>query len=58
MRDVLESDADYQDLMSGGKVDMVPCLRIRSHSKSLPAEDTWIYESIEIINFLKSQNSN
>ncbi len=52
IRDVLESETFYQELILGGKVDQVPCLRIRAHDNSKPSEDRWLYESKEIIKFL------
>jgi hypothetical protein len=53
IRDILESETDFMDLMTGGKIDQVPCLRIRKNLNSKPSEDQWIYESKEIIEFLK-----
>jgi hypothetical protein len=55
LRDILESDTFWQELMSGGKQDQVPCLRTRSHQNSTPGEDRWLYESRDIIRFLAQQ---
>lgn len=52
IRDVLESDEAFQELMRGGKMDQVPCLRIRAREKSTESEDRWMYESKDIIKFL------
>ncbi len=52
IRDVLESDEAFQELMRGGKKDQLPCLRIRAHERSNEAEDRWMYESNDIIRFL------
>jgi len=52
IRDVLESDEAFQELMRGGRKDQVPCLRIRAHEESAEAEDQWMYESNDIISFL------
>ena len=43
IRDVLESDAAFQELIKGGKVDQVSCLRVRAHARSEDTEDRWIY---------------
>ncbi len=52
IRDVLESDEAFQELMREGKKDQVPCLRIRAHEKSTEIEDQWMYESNDIIRSL------
>jgi hypothetical protein len=52
IRDVIESEQAFQELMRGGKRDQVPCLRIRAHEKSTEVEDQWMYESKDIITFL------
>ena len=52
IRDVLESDEAFRELMRGGKKDQVPCLRLRAHEKSSEGEDRWMYESDDIIRFL------
>ena len=52
IRDVIESNEAFRELMRGGKKDQVPCLRIRAHEKSSEAEDRWMYESNDIIRFL------
>jgi len=41
----------YRDLMAGGGKGQVPCLRIDSGDKT-----TWMYESQDIVRYLKQQN--
>jgi hypothetical protein len=48
MRDTLECDIAYGELMAGGKRDRVPCLRIEAPGK--PTE--WLYESKDIVAYL------
>ena len=52
IRDVLESKEAFRELMRGGKIDQVPCLRIRSKEGSIESEDQWMYESEAIIRFM------
>ncbi len=49
-RDIL-MHADYrQELIEGGGKSQVPCLRIKENNQI-----TWLYESAEIISYLKSR---
>ncbi len=50
MFDVLEEPKAYADLMAGGKIDQVPCLRIAFKGEP----ERWLYESKDIITFLRS----
>ncbi len=47
--DVLEDPKAYAELLAGGGVDQVPCLRIAPPG----APERWLYESAEIVKFLR-----
>lgn len=47
-RDVKRDQTDMQDLLNGGGKFQVPCLRIDKQS-----EITWLYESDDIIDYLR-----
>ncbi len=49
MRNVAKEHDAYQELVEGGGRGTVPCLRIQEKDGSY----RWLYESIDIINFLK-----
>ena len=49
MRDVARDREAYRELVEGGGRGTVPCLRIQEEDESF----RWLYESIDIINFLK-----
>jgi hypothetical protein len=57
IKDVLESETAFHELMVGGKIDQVPCLRIRMTLQSQEQEDQWLYESEEIISYFKKNHS-
>lgn len=50
MRDTLRDFEAYRELVVGGGRGTVPCLRIKDGEKG----ETWLYESLDIINYLKS----
>jgi hypothetical protein len=52
IRDVLEDDTAWNELMAGGKIDMVPCMRIEEGGKV-----RWMYESADIIAYLQKRVS-
>lgn len=49
MRNVAQDHDAYRELVEGGGRGTVPCLRIQQQDGSY----RWLYESIDIINFLK-----
>ncbi|MFT6907547.1 MAG: glutaredoxin [Oleiphilaceae bacterium] len=49
-RDILKNPQHRQDLISGGGMPQVPCLRIEENGKI-----KWLYESSDIISFLKQK---
>jgi glutaredoxin len=49
-RDILKNPDFKQELIKGGGKSQVPCLRIEENNQL-----TWLYESVEIIGFLKSR---
>jgi phage pi2 protein 07 len=48
-----KSEEAYEELMQGGKIDQYPCLMI----PNAQGEKKWMYESSEIIEFLKNRFS-
>ena len=52
LRDIHKNRQHHQDLVQGGGNQMVPCLRIH-HSDGT---DHWMYESDDIIEFLKARS--
>ncbi len=52
MKDILQDNAAFRELLSGGGSQQVPCLRIET---SAGAESTvqWLYESMDIIAYLQ-----
>lgn len=51
MRDVAKDHDAYKELVQGGGRGTVPCLRIQEDDGTF----RWLYESIDIINFLKAE---
>lgn len=51
LRDARNDEKHKADLISGGGRHMVPCLRIKGDG----GEPTWLYESSDIISYLKSE---
>ncbi len=49
-RDILKNSDFRQELTKGGGKPQVPCLRIEENNQV-----TWLYESADIISFLKSR---
>ncbi|MCH9696506.1 MAG: glutathione S-transferase N-terminal domain-containing protein [Gammaproteobacteria bacterium] len=52
-RDILKNNHFKQELITGGGKSQVPCLRIES-----PEQVIWMYESRDIIHYLKQHFSN
>jgi len=50
LKDTLRDPAARAELVSGGGKSQVPCLRIRRDG-----EDVWLYESLDIIDYLKAR---
>jgi len=50
LMDILSQPANNADLIAGGGKSQVPCLRIENDK----GEVRWVYESIEIIQYLKT----
>lgn len=48
LRDTLRDPQARQELIAGGGLSMVPCLRIERDG-----EVTWLYESLDIIDYLR-----
>jgi hypothetical protein len=48
MKEINEAPSNYQELMAGGKIDQVPCLRYRDDAGAVH----WMYESDDINAFL------
>jgi len=55
LRDIHESD-HRKILLEGGGKSQVPCLRIDRESEDKEVETIWLYESDDIINFIKKHN--
>jgi glutaredoxin len=51
--DIKKIPEAYEELMQGGKIDQYPCLMI----PNAQGEKKWMYESSEIIEFLKNRFS-
>jgi glutaredoxin len=49
-RDILKNSAYRQELLEGGGKSQVPCLRIAQEQQVI-----WLYESSDIIKFLKTR---
>ncbi len=54
MKDILEDAAAQSELVSQGKRDQVPCLRIEVTG----APTRWLYESGDIVEYLRNKFSN
>ncbi len=52
LREIADDPKAHSELMAGGKIDQVPCLKIIENNK-----EKWIYESSEIITYLENQFS-
>ena len=52
LRDTMREPGANQELIQGGGRSMVPCLRINRGG-----ELSWLYESLDIIEYLESQRS-
>jgi glutaredoxin 2 len=52
LRHILHEPAYGEELVREGGKDQVPCLKIESQDGSV----TWLYESLDIIDFLKQHN--
>lgn len=50
LKDTLADEAVRRELIEGGGRDMVPCLRIQRDTQV-----QWLYESLDIIEYLKSR---
>ena len=50
MRDTLRDLEAYRELVVGGGRGTVPCLRIKDGETG----ETWLYESLDIINYLQN----
>ncbi len=48
MKEINEAPSNHQELMAGGKIDQVPCLRYRDDA----GMEHWMYESDDINAFL------
>ena len=53
MKDVLNDQKAWEELVRLGGEDQVPCLRIQKDGPS-GKEDTWMYESKDIVQYLKN----
>ena len=51
LRDILSQPGNNAELIAGGGKSQVPCLRIEDDK----GEVRWMYESIDIIQYLKSE---
>jgi glutaredoxin 2 len=51
LKDIMFHPANNTDLIAGGGKNQVPCLRIESENGHVQ----WMYESIDIIRYLKSK---
>ena len=51
LRDARNDETHKQDLIAGGGRHQVPCLRVKNPA----GEDTWMYESADIISYLKQE---
>jgi glutathione S-transferase len=51
LKDILSQPGNSADLIAGGGKSQVPCLRIEKES----GEVRWMYESAEIIRYLKTE---
>lgn len=51
LRDILSQPANNAELVAGGGKSQVPCLRIEDDEGGV----RWMYESIEIIQYLKTE---
>ena len=49
MAEILSDETAWKELISQGRRDRVPCLRIQS-----PSGTRWMYESKEIVSYLKT----
>ncbi len=50
LKDILFEPANSADLIAGGGKNQVPCLRIKNED----GEVRWLYESIDIVRYLKA----
>jgi glutathione S-transferase len=53
LRDILSQPANNAELIAGGGKSQVPCLRIEDDEGGV----RWMYESIEIVQYLKTELS-
>ena len=51
LKDIMFHPANNTDLIAGGGKSQVPCLRIESENGDV----RWMYESIDIVRYLKSR---
>lgn len=51
VKDILFHPGNHKELIQGGGKAQVPCLRIEAEN----GEISWMYESLDIIRYLKSQ---
>jgi glutaredoxin len=49
MRDILKDESAYRELVEGGGLSQVPCLRIEADG-----DVRWLYESLDIIDYLRA----
>ena len=49
LRDTMRETSAYRELLTGGGLGAVPCLKITAHS----GEVRWLYESEDIIDYLR-----
>jgi glutathione S-transferase len=53
LRDTMRDPGAYRELLAGGGSPTVPCLRIERGD-----EVEWLYESLDIINYLQVRSNN
>jgi glutaredoxin len=54
LKEIAQDPAAHAELMAGGKLDQVPCLRMTQADGSF----TWLYESSAIVEFLQNKFQN